>query len=303
MIADSASHQRPPAGGLVLDHIAHFVPDMAAVERALQRLGFTLTPLSHQMHRTEPGAPLVSAGTANRTAMLARGYLEFLTTTGDTANAAKLKAAMTRYTGVHLVCFGTGQSAAVHARLTERGFAPPSSVSLQREVETEDGSRATARFTVTRAAPDKMPEGRIQFVEHHTPQLIWQGRWLGHANGVQSLAAIVIAVSDLDEASARWRHLTGRAVRATGDLRVIVTDRGQAILGSAATIEKHFGTTPPTLPWIAGPVLGVRNLRTTEAFLRKADAQILRETAGRIVIAAPAALGGILAFQQEASFG
>ncbi len=302
MIADSASHQRPPAGGLVLDHIAHFVPDMAASERDLKRLGFTLTPLSHQMHRTGPGTPLVSAGTANRTAMLPRGYLEFLTTTGDTANAARLKTAMARYTGVHLVCFGTGQSDKVHARLVERGFEPPPIVSLQREIETEDGGKATARFSVTRAAPDKMPEGRIQFVEHHTPQLIWQGRWLSHANGMHSLAAIVIAVPDIDEATTRWRHLTGRAFRATGDLRVIVTDRGQAILGSAGAIEKHFGAKPPTLPWIAGPVLGVPNLRATEAFLRKANAQILRETAGRIVIAAPASLGGILAFQQESSF-
>lgn len=303
MIADSASHQRPPAGGLVLDHIAHFVPEMAAAERDLHQLGFTLTPLSHQMHRTEPGAPLVSAGTANRTAMLARGYLEFLTATGDTANAAKLKAAMARYTGVHLVCFGTGQSDKVHARLVERGFEPPPIVALQREIETEDGGRATARFSVTRAAPEKMTEGRVQFVEHHTPQLIWQDRWLRHANGVKTLAAIVIAVADVDEATTRWRHLTGRAFRATGDVRVIATDRGQAIIGAAGAIATHFGVTPPTLPWIAGPVLGVTNLRTVEAFLRKVDAKFLRETAGRVVIAAPPSLGGILAFQQEANVG
>jgi len=125
MTDDHAAQQRPEAGALVLDHLAHFVPEMGAAERDLERFGFTLTPLSHQMHRTAPDAPLVSAGTANRTAMLERGYLEFLTTTGDTPNAAKLKAAMARYTGAHLVCFGTTESNRVHARLATQGFAPP----------------------------------------------------------------------------------------------------------------------------------------------------------------------------------
>lgn len=301
MTDTAADHQRPNPGALVLDHIAHFVPDMAGAERELERLGFTLTPLSHQEHRSAPDQPIVSAGTANRTAMLARGYLEFLTTTGDTPNAARLKAAMARYTGVHLVCFGTAESAKVHSRLLQREFEPPPIVHLQRTVQGEDGKPMEARFSVTRAAPERMPEGRIQFCEHHTPEAIWQPRWLKHPNGVQSLLAVAVAVADIDEATQRWCKLTGRTFRATGDLRVIVTDRGQAILGTAAAIERTFGMKPPTLPWIAGPVLGVRHLFQTETFVRKAGASVLRDTAGRIVIAAPAAIGGIFAFQQDAA--
>lgn len=299
MTTDAANFQRPQAGGLVLDHMAHFVPDMTAAERDLERLGFTLTPFSHQMHRTAPDQPLVSAGTANRTAMLARGYLEFLTTTGDTPNAAKLKAAMARYTGAHLVCFGTSESPKVHARLVQREFEPPPVVALQRDVQAEDGSTIEARFSVTRPGPDKMPEGRIQFCEHHTPEAIWQPRWVKHANGVQTLLAVAVAVADIDEATQRWCKLTGRTFRATGDLRVIVTDRGQAIIGTPGAIEKTFGMKPPTLPWIAGPVLGVRHLFQTETLVRKAGATVLRDTAGRIVIAAPPSIGGIIAFQQD----
>jgi hypothetical protein len=297
---DHQSQQRPEAGGLVLDHLANFVPDMSAAERDLERLGFTLTPLSHQMHRTSPETPLVSAGTANRTAMLERGYLEFLTTTGDTPNADKLKAAMARYTGAHLVCFGTTQPDKVHARLAAQHFDPPPVVALQRDVETESGARATARFSVCRAAPEKMPEGRIQFVEHHTPALIWQKRWLSHANGARGLAAVVVAVADIDEASTRWRHFTGLAVRATGELRVIATARGQVILGTAAAVEQHFGIKPPQVPWIGGAILAVADPRATRRVLDAAGAKLLRETAGRIVVAAPPSIGGILGFQRQA---
>lgn len=298
-IEEHALHQRPEDGKLVLDHLAHFVPDMTAAERDLARIGFTLTPLSHQMHRTAPDAPLASAGTANRTAMLERGYLEFLTTTGDTPNAAKLKAAMARYVGVHLVCFGTTRPDEVHERLVAQGFEPPPVVALQRNVETECGAAATARFSVARAAPEKMPEGRIQFVEHHTPALIWQPRWLRHPNGVRSLAGVVVCVADIDEAALRWRRFTGLPVRATGDLRVILSARGQVVLGSPAAIERHFGMRPPHVPWIAGPILGVSDPRAARRALETAGAALLRETAGRVVFAAPPSVGGILGFQRQ----
>ena len=294
---DHARHQRPGDGRLALDHIAHFLPDMTTAERDLARLGFTLTPLSHQIHRVSPDAPPASAGTANRTAMLERGYLEFLTTTGDTPNAAKLKAAMARYTGAHLVCFGTTQPDAVHARLAAQGFEPPPVVALQRDVETAAGATATARFRVVRAGPDRMPEGRIQVVEHVTPDLIWQPRWLRHANGASSLAAVAICVADIDEAALRWHRFTGLPVRASGDLRVIATERGQVLLGSAAGIERHFGATPPHVPWIAGPILGTRDPQASRRMLEAAGARLLRETAGRVVFAAPPSIGGILGFQ------
>ena len=180
---DAAASQRPRPGDLVLDHVAHFIPDMAAAEAALERLGFAPTPVSHQMHRPDADGPPVPAGTANRTAMLARGYLEFLATTGDTPNAAKLRAAMARYTGVHLVCFGTADAARTQARLRDAGFDPPPAVALEREVAQADGGRAIARFAVMRPAPDRMPEGRIQVVEHLTPAAIWQRRYLTHPNG------------------------------------------------------------------------------------------------------------------------
>lgn len=294
---DAAARQRPAAGGLVLDHVAHFLPDIDAASRDLARMGFALTPVSHQVHRTEPGGPLVSAGTANRTAMLARGYLEFLATTGDTPNAAKLRAAMARYPGAHLVCFGTADAEAVHARLERAGFEPPPVVALQREVGMEDGSAATARFGVARAAPDRMPEGRIQFVEHRTPECIWQRRWLDHPNGALSLDGVVVAVPDPREAAARWSRLSGRAVETAGDgLAVLRTDRGHVLLGSGEAIAARFGMRPPCLPWIAGPVIGVADIAATEALLADAGIAVLRRAPEGVAVAAPASLGGLLVF-------
>jgi hypothetical protein len=294
---DAATRQVPAPGGLVLDHVAHFLPDIDAASRDLARMGFALTPVSHQVHRTEPGGPLVSAGTANRTAMLARGYLEFLATTGDTPNAAKLRAAMARYPGTHLVCFGTAEADAVHARLVAAGFEPPPVVALQREVGMEDGSQATARFGVARASPERMPEGRIQFVEHRTPACIWQERWLSHPNGALSLEGVVVAVPDVAEAARRWASLSGRAVKpGDGGMMVLRTDRGRVLLGDADAVEARYGMRAPCLPWIAGPVIGVADMAAIEALLARAGIAALRRAPEGLAVAAPGSLGGLFVF-------
>lgn len=123
-LSSSDHYQVPSPGTLNVDHVAHFVPHVDSASAALEKLGFMLTPFSAQSHRPEPGGPLVPAGTGNRCVMLERGYLEFLTPTGDTPVANQLRTAIKRYPGVHLIAFGTAAPEADHARLGSAGFTP-----------------------------------------------------------------------------------------------------------------------------------------------------------------------------------
>jgi hypothetical protein len=204
---------------------------------------------------------------------------------------------MARYPGTHLVCFGTAEADAVHARLVAAGFEPPPVVALQREVGMEDGSQATARFGVARASPERMPEGRIQFVEHRTPACIWQDRWLSHPNGALSLEGVVVAVPDVAEAARRWASLSGRAVKpGDGGMMVLRTDRGRVLLGDADAVEARYGMRAPCLPWIAGPVIGVADMAATEALLARAGIAALRRAPEGLAVAAPGSLGGLFVF-------
>ena len=144
-----------PPGALTLDHVAHFVPDMAAASAALDALGFQLTPFSVQSHRLQPDGPLVPAGTANRCIMFERGYLEVLTPTAETPLAEQLRTAIQRYVGIHLIAFGTSSPETDYARLESQGFTPLDPVALQRPISTESGE-STARFTVVRVPPPVM---------------------------------------------------------------------------------------------------------------------------------------------------
>lgn len=283
-----------PAHSPCLDHAAHFVPDIAAAAAALSNLGFTLTPLSEQSHRAQEGGPLVPAGTANRCVMLRDGYLEFLTPTHDTANARQLHNALARYTGMHLIAFGTETPAADFARLQREDFAPLPPLALQRQVPTTNGE-ATARFTVVRVAPAAMAEGRIQFCQHHTPQAVWQPRWLAHANHAAGLAALIVCVAEPAQAAQRYARFTGLPVCPSHGAWRLDTARGYLLFCDAAALQQKLGITPPVLPWIAGCVIDSDDMAATRTVI---DGHAMGD---RLCVSLPQSLGGVMIFQPAGS--
>lgn len=273
-----------------LDHVAHFLTDIERASTALTQLGFTLTPFSAQSHRLQPDGPLVPAGTGNRCVMLKRGYLEFLTPTHNTPNAQQLRAAINRYTGVHLIAFGTQTPDADFQRLSAGGFQPLTPVALQREVGTEAGT-ATARFTVVRVAPATMAEGRIQFCQHHTPDVVWQPRWLTHANHAAGLAGVLLCVADPADAAQRYARFTGLPAQPSGAAWRVDSARGYLLFMPPALLQSSWGVSAPALPWIAGYVIDSDNQPATKAM-------ICGDTMDqRWLVKLDAALGGIMIFQ------
>ena len=295
-----AAAQVPAAGELNLDHVSHFVPHIDAASSALEKLGFTLTPFSVQSHRPEPGGPLVPAGAGNRCVMLGRGYLEFLTPTGDTPVAGQLRAAIKRYTGAHLIALGTAAPEADFARVEKAGFNPLPPIALQRQVGTETGE-GTVRFTVVRVAPGTMPEGRIQFCRQHTPELLWQGRWLDHPNRAAALASVILCVADAQEAAQRFARYTGLLAQVSGSVWRIATARGRLMFLDRETLHRRLDVVPPSLPWIAGCILESTDIAATGEFLRRARARVHILGNRRLMVTLPAAVGGIIVFEPRNS--
>ena len=257
----------------------------------------SLTPFSAQSHRIAPDAPLVPAGTGNRCVMLQHGYLEFLTPTHDTPNAEALRAAMRRYTGVHLIAFGAEAPEADYQRLAAGGFAPLSPVALQRQVGTQSGE-ATARFTVVRVPPAAMGEGRIQFCRHHTRDVVWQPRWLTHANHATGLAGVLLCVADPAEAARRYARCTGLPVQPASrnnEAWRLDTARGYLLFVSPALLQQTLGVAAPALPWIAGCIIDSDDMAATRAVVNGSP---LDE---RILVNLDRSLGGIMMFQAAGS--
>lgn len=274
-----ADRQKPPVGGLFVDHVSHFVPDLDAAARACEALGWKVTPLSVQ---ETPEGPV---GASNRCVMLEEGYLELLSPTHDTPSAQRMRASMQRHDGVHLVCFGTPDAAGEHRRLQAHGFEPQPLVQLERMVP---GGKA--RFAVVRPAPDRMPEGRVQFVEQQTPEQLWKP---ADVNALR-LDEVFVVAADPVATAARWAEFAALLPRPERKCIRLETARGAIVIGARKTIEEILGAAP------AAPAIAGYSLRCSHP---KAQAErctgagmAVRKIGQRYAAALPAALGGVFLF-------
>jgi hypothetical protein len=288
----SATQQVPAPGSLTLDHVSHFVPDLRTAARALEALGFTVTPESAQQTQEGP------AGTSNVCVMLEHGYLEFLAPTMDTPNAQRLRAAMQRYPGVHLCCFGAPDAEGEHRRLKDHGFSPLPVVNLQRET----AEKQTAKFHVVRAAPEKMPEGRVQFVQHRTPDAIWRPQYLGHTNSTVKLACVFVVAGDPIAAGARWAHFSALLPRPADAYVHLAAARGHVLVGRRESWTALLGDAPAA-PALAGCALECRDpaLLLSRCKLLGLPLRQIRENL--YAVSLPEAIGGAWLFGTRQGLG
>lgn len=289
-----AARQLPPEGSVVLDHVAHFVPDLDAAARALEALGFATTPESAHTLRDARGEPR-PAGTSNRCVMLEEGYLEFLAPTLATSHAASVRAALARHTGVHLACFGTPAAGEEHARLERHGFEPPALEHLEREVEL-DGATRTARFELVRPAPARMPEGRIQFVQQLTPEHLWRPRYLAHGNGAVALAALFVVAKDPVAVGARYAHFAALLPCPVGEFVHVLAARGAVSIGRAGDWQALLGAAPPPAPALAGYALACRDPGALARYCSGAGLAVRSLRGGVHAVTLGPALGGAWLF-------
>jgi hypothetical protein len=261
MTANGTSHGRLPVGDeIFLDHIAHFVADADGTVRALARAGFASTPASVDVNPDPGGGSPQPTGTGNVTAMLDRGYVEFLFTTADTQLTKELKVAMARYRGVHHIGFTVADAGATHARLKEIGFHLQPLIDMNHPVETA-GGQAVAAFSVVRLAPGAMPEEHIQALTHRTEHTMWQQRWLSHPNGAVALFDVVIVETDVGEAAARFQRFLGRRAEFDRYGQSVTLDRGRVQLISSVMLNQLLpGLEIPAFPFICAYGVAVRSL-------------------------------------------
>jgi hypothetical protein len=147
-----------------------------------------------------------------------------------------------------------------------------------------------ARFKTVRAAPEKMPEGRIQYVQQLTPEHVWRP---ADVNPLR-LEEVFVVASDPVETAARWARFAGLLPRAESDGVRLETARGTIFIGERATVAKLLGEAPPA-PGIAGYALRSSHPEKLAARCKTAGIAV-RKHGRRYAAKLPAALGGVLVF-------
>lgn len=286
-------HQVPAGNQIFLDHTANFVGDLDQAAIALRRLGFAPSGINRQNNLDEDGVARPS-GTSNRLVRLRRGFLEFLAATHDTPLAEQLRAAHARYEGLHLIAFSHANLAAQRSRLVASGFDMQPMVHMRRPV-LEPGLDGEVAWSILRTLPGVMPEGRIQFVYPHTPELTWPPGSTDHPNRADSLTGVLVCVAEPEEAKSRYGAyldriaISDRFTLDRGVLRIAGPD-------DAAKLIPDFA--PPSLPFIAAVAVASSDLDQTRRILGENGVSFGEARDGALWVRPDDALGCHLCFHE-----
>ena len=277
-----------------LDHIGIAVPDLAAAAATYERLGFHLTPLQQQAGPLRPDGPVVFWGSANRCAMLEEGYIEIIGIVDRTLYDNELGRFLARYHGIHIMALGVGDAETQLTRLREAGLAAPGVRPMQRKVATPSGE-ALVRFK--RVPLADAPEGRIQLIEHLTPELMWQPHLLAHPNRAVALTETVLCVADVAAAADRFRRLAGVVPLRLGAAHIFAFASGRLVLCDPASLGDFMTEpTPPTLPWFAGFSVATDDGNAAVRRILRRNAVPHDEHGAVVVVPAEAACGAACRF-------
>ncbi|MFM1815618.1 MAG: hypothetical protein RLZ98_2313 [Pseudomonadota bacterium] len=287
--------QIPGAGEIYLDHVGWMVADIAAAAATFERLGFRLTPYSVHGDRDPETGAMKPMGSANRLIMLGDGYLEILTPVAgvNTPVAQHMRGCIARNPGVHLVAFTVADAEEDAKRVAAAGFDLQPTVHLRRTIEGQDGHETEVSFTVMRARFDAVPEARIQVLTHHTPDEVWQPRYVGNALGVWGLGSAWLATDDPAKSAEGFARFAGRPAHRQEDGSFqIALERGVLkFLRHDEAAERLGGGSLPAPPQIAAIGLKCRSLEAAASHLEANGIRPLESSAERIIIASEDAVG------------
>lgn len=250
---------------VALDHVGVAARDLGPMTAAYERLGFALSPIAQQSGRRRPDLPVEPWGSGNRCAFLRHGYIELIAILDPALYDNTLNRFLARYAGMHILALAIDDEDANLARMRAAGIDIPGIAWLERPVEAGGPIAKFARLPF----PDP-PEGRVQLIRHLTPELVWQERWMDHANKAVALEEAILCSQQPAETAARLSRVSGLpvepdpaggfllrlpgAARAAGPFAPLMETRVR-VLAEEALASVLPGVAAPASPFMAGMVI------------------------------------------------
>lgn len=279
------------------------VPDLDRAHDSYRRLGFRLTPRSSHEGPLAPGGLVEPWGSGNHCAMFHDGYFEVLGVTDPTRHHEHVAKRLEAHAGLSLIALGCADVAAAVAGLRRRGVdVRDDRAEIERPVPFEGATRR-GRFRFAFLAESAFPEGEIFYIQHLTPEVLWQPALLDQPNGVTGLAGTTICSGDVAATCRRLGAILGQAPSSHDGAARFALNRGWIEVATPEALAARFpGVAPPPVPSIAGVTFAAADLSAARAHLdangitAQARGDRSRDTP-TLWVAPEAAEGAIVEFQ------
>jgi catechol 2,3-dioxygenase-like lactoylglutathione lyase family enzyme len=280
-------------GSLTLDHVALLSPDLDASKEDYERLGFRLTRPSAHRGRLTPDGPMEPWGSGNRCAMFRQGYFEILGIVDDRLPHDRFRALADRFHGVGLIALGCERAEELYRSRKDRvpGLKPPVELGRDVPIGFEGEETKPGLFRIVRTETESFPEADLFFIEHATPDVLWQKSLLEHPNGVRSLSGITVCSEDPEETADRFERITLRE-RAEGGLRFDLDEGSIEIVSPDEVTARFKDVVLPAIPCVAVVRLGVSDIDETRRYLK--DSAVTPHPADEGFWVRPERAGGVV---------
>jgi hypothetical protein len=289
------------ASGLGLDHVGIIARNLDAISGYWERLGFLLTPQSQQMGMAPGKQEPEPWATANRCIMLKHGYIELVGITQPVRYNPWMHF-IERFEGMHILAMRCENGNAFYEELCNRvpnGFTPP--IQRMRRISM-NGSARELRFRNIFSHDDNYPEGRFIVIEHQTPDLLWQQKYMTHANGAVALTEAVVAAREISETGERLSRLTGVTPSSAEDgaLTFELESGGLVIVQNHDKLDERYGRLEIEPPAFFAITIAFKDRDSAITLMEKNGVAIHRPRQGRPWVRANVAGGVVLQLEQAA---
>ncbi len=270
-----------------ISHCVIWVRDLESAAATYRRLGFSLS--QYYLHPK-------TVGTANYNMMFEDDYLELLVPIEkNERNAARFSRLDAEGDGLKDLALATKDADAAYQTLKAAGVEPLPVFDHHRP-EGND----TARFRLIYLPPHRLLPGLgIHVNQRVTPELMWRGQNLSHANGTRGIAGLIGVADDPSEMASPFAKFYGvEAKRAADGSLTVAAGKATLRFVTPALLASLFPGTSfkPKAPFVAALELFVDDPGKTEAFLAGAALPHRRTPDGAVEVPPQEACGVALRF-------
>ena len=257
-----------------IDHIGIVADDLSELETRCEAMGFRVAPRCQLVAIMEDGSAR-SLNQHNSHLVFGKTYVELTAVTGD-LEGHHLEQALGRYFGFHIIAMLAENADREHERLAGAGYPTDNVAIAGRSIEYPSGS-GMGRFRWFRVPDKDAPEAFFCYVEHMTPELVFDPLLNEHPNGAHELHEVVICTGNPEESAERLARICGSLATETDGGLVVAMHQAAIRLVGPEQGQLEYGDMPmPALPFAIGFRVQTRDLQRTTRFFEATDLAVRR---------------------------
>lgn len=230
-----------------IDHVVIVVRDLERAAQTYARLGFTVTPRGEH-----------TVGSQNHCIMFGTDYIELLAVPRPHPALAGYREFILRGEGLAGLALACSDVDRANDRLAACGLSTEPPLEFSRSVPHPQGERP-ARFRIVQLPTAATPGARTFVCQHFTPDLVWQPQWRSHANTASGIAAVAIAVEDVDAAAGAYARVFGEKPKRIDEGLLVNTGSAPIAFGARGALGRRLrGIGMPARPRPVAVALFVR---------------------------------------------